>query len=120
MDSRRALIGGVVALLVVASGAGAVYSAQKQALRAEETFVTEQLADASCLDDWGTDVGVVTKRAAVTGIAPLGLRVNVTLPYAFRVERDGGPVFADTASKSVYEVTPFRTERLSGDDVKPC
>ena len=120
MVSRRLLLGVVLAGVMVLGGVAAVTSAQERALRAEDAHVTDHLERASCLDDWGTREGAVTERASVTGRAPLGVRVSVTLPYAYRVEIDGEPVFADTSSDAVYEVTVFGTRRVGGDEISPC
>lgn len=120
MASRRLLLGVVLVAVVVLGGVGAVVSAQQRALRAEDAHVADHLERASCLDDWGTREGTVTEQASVTGLAPLGVRVSVTMPYAYRVEVDGEPVFADTSSDAVYEVTPFGTRRVAGDEISPC
>jgi hypothetical protein len=120
MVSRRLLLGSALAALVIISGVAAVYSAQQRAVRAEETHVATQLETATCLDDWGVNEGTETKSAAVTGVSPFGVRVTVSIPYAYSVDRDGDPIFADTASEAVYEVTLLNARRVSGDDISPC
>lgn len=120
MASRRLLLGGVLAAFIIIGGLTAVYSAQQRALHAEETYVAAQLETASCLDDWGANEGAATAHAAATGVTPLGIRVAVQLPYAYRVETDGEPTFADTASQAVYDVTLFGIRRVSGDEITPC
>lgn len=119
MTSRRLLIGGAIAVLVVVGGA-ATYGAERRASNAEEAYVAARLENASCLDGWGTNEGAASGNAAVTDLAPLGVRVTVRVPYAYRVETDGEPVFADTASEAVYEVTLLGTRRVGGDDISPC
>jgi hypothetical protein len=109
----------LVAVVLVWSVA-AVASARQRALNAEEAHVAGHVDRAPCLEDWGTGTGAVTERASVTGLAPLGVRVQVTLPYAYRVTIDGETVFADTASDAVYEVTVLGTHRVSGDEIAPC
>lgn len=120
MRSRRLLIGGAIAVLLVLAGLAAAHGAQQHALDTEATHVANQLRDEPCLDDWGANEGAATKSAGITGLAPTGLRVSVSLPYAYRVDHDGEPVFADTASEAVYAVTLFGTRRVSGDEIDPC
>lgn len=120
VPSRRTLLAGL-ALLVVAGGVLAVSTAERRALAAEETYVAGRLDDASCLSDWGTrEGGGPSADASVAGATAGGVRVRVTLPYAYTTETDRGPVFADTASRAVYEVTLSGTRRIRGDDVSPC
>ena len=111
---------GVFSVLLVLGGVAAVFGAQQRALRVEEAYVASQLENAKCLDSWGTNEGAVTKRASVTGPAPLGARVSVRVPYTYRVDSDGGPVFADTSSEAVYAVSISGTRRVSGDEIAPC
>lgn len=120
MVSRRLLLGVGLATVVVLGGVAAVTTAQQRALRAEDAHVADHLEQAPCLGEWGTREGAVTERASVTGLAPFGVRVRVTMPYAYRVTVDGERVFADTGSNAVYEVTVFGTRRIDGDEVAPC
>ncbi|MFC7028653.1 hypothetical protein ACFQJ5_15545 [Halomicroarcula sp. GCM10025324] len=120
MGSGRLLLAVVLVAAVVLGSVGTVTSAQQRALNAEDAHVTSHLERAPCLDDWGTREGAVTERASITGLAPLGVRVSVTLPYAYRVDVDGETVFADTSSDAVYAVTALGTRRVGGDEIAPC
>lgn len=120
--TRRRLLGGLG--LVTAGGAGAALSGQlaiRRAFAAEEAYVADRLDDADCLSDWGVDEGGATKRSSVVGPVPVGLRVAIELPYAYTTEtEEGEPLFADTASEAVYDVTPLGTRRVRGDEISPC
>lgn len=117
--TRRTLLVAAVALVAVC--AAAVPLAERRALSAEERHVTVRLDDAPCLDDWGVNEGAGPSRAAsVTGVAGGGLRVAVTVPYAYRTTVDGETVYADGASEAVYAVTLAGTRRLRGDEIAPC
>ena len=114
------LLTGVVLALVVIGGLLAVPIAEERALGAEERYVSSQLEDASCLGSWGTNEGTVSRAARITGVTASGLRVSVTLPYAYMTERDGQTIHADTASEAVYAVSLTGTRRVSGDTISPC
>lgn len=120
MPSRRTLLAGLAVVLVVSTAAAAVPLAERRALAAEESYVADRLDDADCLDDWGTMEGAATKRVAVTGVTPGGLRVSVEMPYAYTTEVDGERVFADTASEAVYAVSPTDARRERGDEITLC
>ncbi|MFB6184723.1 MAG: hypothetical protein ABEI96_09235 [Haloarculaceae archaeon] len=120
MPSRRTVLAGLIVGVVALGAVATVASAPTRATNAESDYVATRLADAACLDDWGVNEGAASGSVAVTGLSPGGVRVSVTLPYAYRVETDEGPVFADTASEAVYVVSPFRTRRISGDEIAPC
>lgn len=117
---------GCLALVIATaalSGCGGVLSADAwapnatdRALTAEEAFVSERLANASCLESWGTDPTVVDREATVADRTRDGVEVNVTQPYWYATERDE----ADDASRARFVVTRNDTERLDGDDVTPC
>jgi hypothetical protein len=118
--TTRRLLAGVVLLLVVAS-VWTVPLAGQRALAAEEDYVADRLSDTLCLTDWGVNEGAGPSRdASITGLSTSGVRVHVTVPYAYTTESDGEPVFADTASEATYVVTPVTTRRVSGDDVPTC
>jgi hypothetical protein len=116
--SRRTLL--LVLLVLGAALALSVPTAERWAYAAEERHVADRLDGADCLTDWGTDEGAATGRTGVVGVAPDGLQVRVRLPYAYTVSRDGGPLYADTASTAVYRVSLAGVERLRGDRVAPC
>lgn len=117
-QSRRALLATLCVLVVAA--AVAVPLAERRALRAEQAHVADRLGTAACLDDWGVNEGAGPSReASVTGVTAGGLRVAVTLPYAYSTT-DGGTVYADTASEAVYAVTLTDARRLGGETVDPC
>lgn len=121
MNASRRLIAGVVLALVVTAGLLSVQVAESRAMDAESAYVTAQLESASCLSDWGINEGAgPSADASVTGVTASGVRVSVTLPYAYTVEREGEPLFADTASRAVYEVSLTGTRRVRGDTISPC
>jgi hypothetical protein len=118
--TTRRLLAGVVLLLVVAS-VWTVPLAGQRALAAEEDYVADRLSDTLCLTDWGVNEGAGPSRdASITGLSTSGVRVHVTVPYAYTTESDGEPVFADTTSEATYVVTPVTTRRVSGDDLPAC
>jgi hypothetical protein len=118
--TTRRLLAGVVLLLVVAS-VWTVPLAGQRALATEEDYVADRLSDTLCLTDWGVNEGAGPSRdASITGLSTSGVRVHVTVPYAYTTESDGEPVFADTASEATYVVTPVTTRRVSGDDLPVC
>jgi hypothetical protein len=116
---RFALALGLV-LVLATGGVMTASTAEQQALNAEREHITNRLDDATCLDEWGVDAGTVRKSARVTGVTARGVRVRVTMPYAYRVEQDGEPLFADTASDATYVVSLRGAHRMSGDRIEPC
>lgn len=118
---RRLLYGLVLGVVVIGGGFSTMGAAEQRAFSAEESYVTNQLDDASCLVEWGVNDGVALRpEMAVTGLAGGGLRVTVAVPYHF-AKRDGNQtIVGDTASEAVYRVTPTETQRLSGDDISYC
>jgi hypothetical protein len=119
ITTRRLLYG--LVLLVVVVGVWTVPLAGQRALAAEEDYVADRLSDTLCLTDWGVNEGAGPSRdASITGLSTSGVRVHVTVPYAYTTESDGEPVFADTASEATYVVTPVTTRRVSGDDLPVC
>lgn len=93
---------------------------EQWALAAEDEYATAQLEDESCLTHWGTREGAATQRAEVTGVSDGGVRVEVSLPYAYTTEQDGETIYADMTSKAVYEVTRTDIRRVRGDEISPC
>jgi hypothetical protein len=93
---------------------------ERWALAAEDEHVTARLEDESCLAHWGTGEGAGIQRAEVTGVSDGGVRVEVSLPYAYTTERDGEKIYADMTSEAVYEVTRTDMRRVRGDDIAPC
>lgn len=120
MPSGRTAIAVLVLALVLAGGFLGAQSAERHALAAEDEYVSDRLANASCLSDWDTGVAVVAERAAVTGPAVGGVRVNVTLPYSTTTVSDGVETHADAGSAATYVVTLTDVQRVRGDDVSPC
>jgi hypothetical protein len=119
ITARRLLYG--LVLLVVVVGVWTVPLAGQRALAAEEDYVADRLSDNPCLTDWGVNEGAGPSRdASIRGLSTSGVRVHVTVPYAYTTESDGEPVFADTASEATYVVTPVTTRRVSGDDLPVC
>jgi hypothetical protein len=118
---RRLLYGLALAVFVLGGGFAGMEAAEQRAFSAEETYVTNQLDDASCLVEWGVNDGVgLQPEMAVTGLSGGGLRVMVAVPYHV-AEQDGNQTtVGDTASEAVYRVTPTETRRLSGDDISYC
>jgi hypothetical protein len=118
--TARLLLYGLVVLVVVV-GVWTVPLAGQRALAAEEDYVATHLANESCLTDWGVNEGAgPSKDASIAGLSTSGVRVHVTVPYAYTTESDGEPIFADTASEATYVVTPVTTRRVSGDDLPTC
>lgn len=117
---RRTLLVTLAALVVL----GSLLSlplAERRALSAERAHVADRLDAAPCLDDWGVNEGAGPSReASVTGVTAGGVRVAVTVPYAYTTEADGGTVYADAASEAVYAVTLADARRVRGDRVAPC
>lgn len=90
--------------------------AKNRALRAEETFLTTTLGNATCLDDWGTTASTTHEEATVLNRTSDGVIVEVTHPYWYTK----GSTHADGGSHARYLVTPDETGRLEGSDVHPC
>lgn len=110
-----------LALLLVVTGVWTVPLAGQRALAAEEEYVADRLSDTPCLTDWGVNEGAGPSRdASIREVSPSGVRVHVTVPYAYTTESDGEPMFADTASEATYVVTPVTARRVSGDDLPAC
>jgi len=59
-------------------------------------------------------------RASVTGVTLGGLRVPVTVPYAYSMPHENETLHADAGSNAVYEVGLTNARRTSGTDVSPC
>jgi len=120
LPSRPRLVVGAVAILLVASLLS-VPLAQQRALAAEESYLTDRLSDASCLTDWGVHEGAGPERSAsVTGVALGGLRVSVTVPYAYSMPYENETLYADAGSNAAYVVTLTGATRVEGPDVSPC
>lgn len=122
MPSQKVLVSTfVLVLLIVAGSTLASIIAEDRALDAEEDYVAGNLEDTSCLTEWGTSEGAgPSKDASVTKVTTSGVRVTVTLPYAYTAESDGETVYADTASEALYRVKFTGTQRLAGDEITPC
>lgn len=122
MPSRKVLVSTfVLVLLIVAGGALATITVEDRALDAEEEYVASNLENRSCLTEWGTREGAgPSTDASVTKVTTSGVRVTVTLPYAYTTESDGETIYADTASEAVYQVNFTETQRLTGDEITPC
>jgi hypothetical protein len=119
-SSSRRVVYGIALLIVVAGAVGSVFAAQQRALTAEEVYVSNQLANKSCLSDWGINEGVGVGEGSTTGVTVGGVRVAVTLPYAYTTETDEGTVYADSISHAVYAVTATDVHRISGDRISIC
>lgn len=91
--------------------------AKDRALTAEKKHITEQLENASCVEDWGLgDYGGWGKEATVINQSTDGVYVTVRHPYWYgteEVESDGG-------SEATYQVTDAEVQRLSGTNISPC
>lgn len=119
--SRWTLLAGLVlAVVVLVAGVSGVVAAERYALAAEERYVAERLENASCLADWGINEGAADRGVSATDLTARGVEVTVRVPYAYRVETEEGPLYADLASEAVYEVGPTGPRRVEGDDVSPC
>lgn len=90
-------------------------TARSRALAAEESYLTEHLQNASCLEDWGTTATTVSKRATVTKRTSDGIYVEVTHPYWYYTQETE----ADLGSDALYIVTDETTERTRGESVSP-
>lgn len=118
---RRLLYGLVLAVLVVGGVFSALGVAEQRVFSAEETYVANQLNNASCVIEWGVNEGIgLDPEMAVTGFSGGGLRVAVAVPYNFAEQEDNDTTVGITASEAVYRVTPTETRRLSGDGVVNC
>ncbi|WP_224450598.1 hypothetical protein [Haloprofundus salilacus] len=90
---------------------------KERALSAEERYVTTQLKNASCVNDWGLNSYIgFEKEAQVTNRSTDGVDVEVSQPYWYSTDEDD----ADTGSKATYFVTVEDIQRTSGDKVSPC
>ncbi len=110
-----------VALVTAALAVGATV-AERRALTAKTEYVDHRLEQqADCLSDWGADEGAGPDRdAEIRRVTLGGVYVDVTVPYAYTVGDVDDRVFADTASRATYAVTPTTTTRVGGDDVDVC
>lgn len=120
MPTRRQLTVGVLLAVGLVATLVSPLVVEQWALAAEDEHVTAQLENQPCLTDWGIREGAVTQRTEITGVSDGGVRVEVSLPYAYTTERDGETVVADSASEAVYEVTRTDMRRVRGDDISPC
>lgn len=120
MPSQRQLLTLLLSLAIIATIVS-VPVVEKRALDAENAYISDQLEGEECLTDWGVNEGAgPTKDASITGFTGTGVRVDVTMPYAYTTEDEQEPIFADTASEAVYEVNLTNTRRLGGDTISPC
>lgn len=117
---RKAFAVFLIALLVTGGAVSSMFIVEDRARSAEEKHVSEQLEAATCLTDWGVNEGAVQKEVSITGVTSNGVLVKVVVPYAHTVETDEGPLFADTSSEAVYEVSLTKTTRVRGDTISPC
>ena len=120
VNSRRRLVYGTVVVIIVAAAVTSVFVAQQRALAAEEEYVTAHLEDESCLSDRGVNEGAANREVSIEGVTIGGVRVAVSMPYAYTTGEDGEQIFADAASDAVYVVTLTDTHRISGDEVSIC
>lgn len=90
--------------------------ASMRALRAEGAFLEARLRNASCLEQWGTGGGVVSKESTVINDTAAGQYVEITHPYWYSTDADE----ADSASRATYLVSSNGTQRVAGDPVRPC
>ena len=90
-------------------------TARRRALAAEESYLTDHLQNASCLEDWGTTETTVSKRATVTKRTSDGVYVEVTHPYWYYTDETE----ADLGSDALYVVTDETTERKRGESISP-
>lgn len=120
MPTRRRLAVGIALALVVVLVGYLLLTAEQRALAAEEEYVVSHLEDEDCLETWGANEGAGSTGSAITGVTLGGVRVNVTMPYAYSVQTEEGPLHADLDTRASYEVTLTDVRRISGDDVAPC
>lgn len=91
--------------------------AKDRALTAEEEYITEQLENASCVNQWGlTDYVGWEKEASVINQSAEGVYVNVSHPYWYSTSEEE----ADVGTKATYLVTGDEVQRHSGMEVSPC
>lgn len=91
-------------------------AAKERALSAEKTYLTRQLQDAPCPENWGTRPTTASRRATVVNRTTEGVYVEVTHPYSYST----GSEEADGATEATYLVTDDGIERERGDHVYPC
>ena len=91
--------------------------ARERALAAEKRHITDQLANASCVESWSPNSFVgIEREASVTNRTGGGVHVAVRHPYSYSTDQ----AEADVASDAVYLVTADDVDRLSGTTVSPC
>lgn len=91
------------------------WTAKERALDTEGTYVTDELQNQSCLENWGTTATTASKQTNVTKRTSDGVYVEVTYPYWYTTEQTEG----DSSTEARYVVTDENTERRSGDSVSP-
>lgn len=92
------------------------YTAKERAIDTEESYLSVQLRNASCLKDWGTAPTTQRKKATIVNRTEASVVVSVTHPYWYTT----GSRNADGISKAKYLVTLNDTKRISGTDIQPC
>lgn len=91
--------------------------AEDRALSAEEAYITEQLENASCIEEWGlTDYVGWGKGATVINQSTNGVYVNVSHPFWYSTSEEE----ADVGTKATYRIAGDEVQRLSGTRVSPC
>lgn len=90
--------------------------AKDQALAAERAYVTRQLRNASCLDEWGFSAPVVDREASIVDRTDGSYTLEVQQPFWY----SEGETHADTFSTATYVVDAEGAERTHGDPVSPC
>lgn len=101
----------------ISCGSGSATKVKERALAAEEAYISEELENASCVDEWGlTDYGGWGKEATPINRSSDGVYVEVRHPYWFGTEE----LEADAGSEATYLVTDNGVQRLGGTKVSPC
>ena len=91
--------------------------AKDQALTAEEEYITEQLGNAPCVEEWGlTDYVGWGKGATVINQSADGVYVEVRHPFWYSTRNEE----ADVGTEAIYLVTGDEVQRRSGTKVSPC
>lgn len=100
----------------VGSSAVSDSDAKERALSAEETYLSTQLSNPSCIEDWGTTPTTMDKEATVVNRTAEGVVVDVLHPYSYSTNSSE----ADLGSNARYLVTENNATRVSGDNIAPC
>jgi len=89
---------------------------EDRVLEAEQTYVEQQLNNASCLAEWGTEPVVGSRNVTIENHASEGVYANVRFPYWYST----GDTTHDSISNSKYLVSNNSVDRLDGPQIEPC